>query len=1794
MDWMQTDRSKEDPKLPAPCTLWPVDLKLTHIDCNPDDTLVHFQGQHVSICELDYNILQVEIQNAHKSPGCLEVGDFCLVGDVLSSRWFRGRIQNLSRGAFEVFLLDHGNVLTVGPNHLSQISDALLVLPPKIVCGFVANVLPVQERWDATSEKYFSSLIGSHVKGYIHGLLPHKVLILEVPEISKDLLRLSLCRHLDTDTFLFVVEMLIEIPVQQNSQPVPDLLLEKQIVQELSFKSSNVCGFENILSLSRTKLEVGQKKSVRITAAVNPELFYCQLSSVASDLKGMSEKLALVCESKTSACRNNPGENMGLLCAIKGKDQKWHRGFVQCLPVNSHVRVVFVDCGYCESVNVENVHQLPSDFLLTPIGTFLCSLSCLSDEVEDVKNKQLFLLRQGLLGKEMKITVSGLSKERNVYSVTLSSVVRDTLTEPVPTKYSDKITNGDVLMRCANTIQTIGTSKDDDFLKDFVEGSVFEGYVEHVQSPNDFWMRTAQRNADFESMMSKLTDYFSRLQLHEQIFEDPVPGVLCCAMYEQDLHYYRALVVDTLENGAEVFFIDFGNTEKVPSLLIKQLPEEFAAEPGFALGCSLAHAAPMEDVWTVASIEFFRNVMQNKVLVAHVVHRRNDTFVVELFEKGMENSESITALMSRVNMAEYWEYNSTSVSVKPKKEKETTNEKFRIKQFAQRTQNPATSQDKVVEEQAPNVNPKPSAVELFKPQKFQPGIEITVQCTYVGSPSNFWCQNTKHKVDLEELNERLQAFYKTNSPILQPHRVCCAVRFQQYDRWYRGYITGGKTSDVEVTLVDYGLVLQEKLENLRALMPEFFLLEAQAFPCSLYNLIEPAEGSVWSEEASALLKDFVSIRPLNLTCKIYSQLTVVNKGLCNVVDLYTPVQRATAYLVGKGVAVEIRCPKKLVPSACPCSFVYSSFNIAAGDEELVYCTHAVSPWEVYLQLDRNTEIVEKLMERTMKESEELLKLRHAGQTGTVCLAKYFGDGMWYRSFVWPAKSTRHLNAFFVDFGNKQVAEIDNVLPIPREAVDLLFTPMQALRCSLAGVPEDEHLSEVNAWLNQTVLNKTLRAEFVAANESGHFVCDLFDGDTHVNEKVKELFEVHAQKKRAVKENTKQSSRSKKVTKVSSDLSKCKTASRSRAETVVQRTSNHNKSTPRSRQSCQKNSPKIKYHNQTVQGKNRDGTKLMGQSKKVLEEKDNIKTSFKVQPSVMMPKLSDLPNTKLAPGFKDVGFISHCGSSDNFFIQMETDEPRILKMVEELNSDAFTESKKPVTSEVRVGDLVVAVYEEDHALYRAVVTGIASSGIITVEFIDYGNTTAIEKQNMYHLARRFLSESRLSITCTLSKPRNVQDVTSFTKEAQNKPLMIEFVQNLGSMWKVSVEILDPLLESTPDENIKVVPASNQANPGQDLDAALNEHEKQNSNLKQDEKSNSQLEKFVIGTKDKVVQWRISGKKHSARRRVRPERSYKMKHGKKQATPDNWNMGVSENPRGVFGLEQSNNVGGDVQDDVVLILSETCPENPINKADQVQRLFLTPVKTDHEYSGFAAAVTTPGEFYILLEDCLLTLNAVSNILENLPEELSSLPESHLIPGAGCLLKPGDKNKWCRAEIKQCDDASVILNLVDYGHCESLLRQSAHRLKELPEELAALPKLTYPCLLRGIKPVGSVRWSDDAVTFFQECMYKKNLQIFFRQLVSEVQWEVDAFTGDENIAKALYDADHASYVDAVLGIRFQQSLRRTISEQSQSEIAEVQHGTLEDATWSGEEASSFKHKSGHGTRHDVPSGLRQCRLM
>nr|XP_043905760.1 tudor domain-containing protein 15 [Solea senegalensis] len=1890
--------SQDSGSLASSCTLWPVDLKLTHLDWNPEDTLIHFQGQYLTICELDYNILQEEVQNTPKTEVVVDIGEFCLVEDVTSAHWYRGRVQSRKDDVCDVFLIDHGNVLSVDIAHVSSCSKDLFILPPKIVCGFLANVLLLQSVSPSVFENYLSSLIGRNVTGYVQALLPHKVLLLEAPDINNDLVRHAFGRHVDTETFLLLVEMLTEVPLKQNIESVPDLLIEKPVGQEFCFKSTNLHRYKDILSFCRHRLSFGTQAKVRVTAAVNPRLFYCQMVSMKTDLSDMSKKLAAVCDNRAKDYRQKTQENVGLLCSVKSKDGKWYRGFVPYLPFNSQVTVLFIDYGFFESVKVDNVHRLPPDLYSKPIMAFPCSLSCLDDQDYAVKAQQLSFLKAGLLGRVLDMEICGFDEEQHLYTINLISAIENYVKEPESAQEFPNQDVESVFVSADLSLEGGGLYFDKvlgEALGKTVEeeevqvDSVFVGYVEYVQNPNQFWIRTQKRNEEFEEMMRKMADHFGQVKLDEDVLKNPALGTLCCAVHEADMHFYRAVIIDSLEHGAEVLFIDFGNIEKVPHMLIKKIPKAFASKPPFAICCSL-NVFPLDEVWTSVASDFFRHTVSHKALSVHVVRKRKNKFVVDLHEMGDDSKRSVTDFLISSEQIECWNSsskNNTEMTEKTSEINGNTEENYEEEEN--------TCKSEIKEAQAP-VGFKALIINL--------GSEFAVRCTCINSPSDFWCLPQDKIPALDKLMDKVQQYYSTNTVPLQSGLSCCVAKSPVDGRWCRAFITEQQNSHAKVILIDYGFTIQVKEKELQEIMPEFVSLEGQAFRCCFSNLTEPTDvhhSGDWHLEVCKAMKQFVTDSGSVLRCRIVSQLNVKCKGLYNVVDLYNSQtqQTLTDWLVGQGLARGAAVSTMRLSTVSPESFVYSSYDLSPGHEEQVFVTHISSQWEVFCHLERNTDIIEELENRICEESEKMKQASTRAVVSKLCLAKYF-DGNWYRGLAHPVHSPLHLNVFFVDYGNSNISEKTHVMFIPRDSTDLLYTPMQALRFCLTSVSKEELYADVKEWLSSSVLNKQIKAVISTKNEDGSFDVELFDGDVNINEKVKELIlSLRPQQKTAVTF----------VTRTTTVKPKTLNRGNTRFRSQPRGRCSPSPTIKPCRSSQVRNAPQRKRCNTKYYVQNNTTMKQQLKNKsKNSEQRKYQDTNTKPEPQANktdVPQLSCLPEKKLSAGLKAKCFVSHIDSVDCFYLHLSEDEPAILKMCEDLNSSSFRNSLKAATS-LRINDLVLAEYEEDGALYRSIVKDYEGS-LSLVEFVDYGNTAVVGKEKISPMTKQYLSQPRFSISCSLFDTSTFENDNTFTDAVMERPLVVEFVCQRGTLWEVNVEIVDgdvgvtaaPVQSSSVNEKDVKAPESspNMEEEMTTCELEENKNEKETSesiaSAAQGEINKPKTPTFTFLTKLKLETRRRKRTRcrfsiDTTRGRNRTDRLVALtiqakdrENGTVLSVQDNgsfyirlartsyllatlenhianslckcllmvkdvkpgyrclvqvnterkWHRAVvqhvseekcyvllvdhgitEEIPRGsmrqqcgnltkipylavkckvnvslgITGAEEAEEstcdtiksmIGQDVDvvfaryseaDDLWMVevainvfLIGQIKSLPLDEETVVlnagtlkeatkepnvdpilpQHLAFAPVDGDKGHFGFAASVTTPFEFCVILEDSLHNMNKASIMLDNLPEQTSPLPEAHIVRGTCCLLESDSKNKWCRAEIVHAD-ATVLLHLVDYGHSECLPYKDCTKLKRLPEELLTLPKGTHPCVLRGVRPVGGAQqWTNEAAIFFQERLYQRNLQIFFREFVADSHWKVDVLSDGIHVAKELVEAGHATSTDAMLALRLQKRIHQ-----------------------------------------------------
>ncbi|XP_048791278.1 tudor domain-containing protein 6 [Lagopus muta] len=679
------------------------------------------------------------------------------------------------------------------------------------------------------------------------------------------------------------------------------------------------------------------------------------------------------------------------------------------------------------------------------------------------------------------------------------------------------------------------------------------------------------------------------------------------------------------------------------------------------------------------------------------------------------------------------------------------------------------------------------------------GCTVDVVVTCAESPGYFWCQ-LKKCGEFTALMAEIQEYCESAS---QPHawpQSACLARYSEDKRWYRALIVSdvSPAGEVEVMYVDYGNRELVSLTSLRSINERFLKLKAQAFRCSLYNLIHPngPDPFVWDEAAILAFQEFVdaSSNQFELQCTIFALASRNNRELFNIVDLMTPFQSASQFLTDRGVAKRLPPQTPLAASVRLHSFYYSMHEIKIGSEEDVFITHVDDPQTFYCQLERCANVLLQLSENVSRLRGMTSGLETWQRFGELCLARYT-DSHWYRGVLTKTKPAKEV--FFVDFGNTETIEEDQLFPIPGDAHDILLLPMQAIKCSLADVPNVPQ--EATAWFKQAVLERQLKAIVVAKESGGKLLIELFDGNMQINAKLKEEFRLrnNAEVCRCVRSTALYSSMG--MEKRNGDAHFPPNAGESK--------------NCRPEAQGGERSSKMQVKEKDVNllqpaAKRERAAGLLASEGKVSSKKDALLNKVEEMQSllsaemdaesdnkrdtegscVLLKRVTDLPQQSVVPALTALAYVSYVNNPLDFYVQLASDEAQLHSISECLKDEML--AKIPCGQLLQAGDLICALYSDDSLWYRAVVKEKASDHLISVRYIDYGNTSVVDVDQVRRLPEDLESIPAIGIHCFLgglkckmSTGWAEKAAPCFTKRVNEALLTCEFVEEVDGKWGV---------------------------------------------------------------------------------------------------------------------------------------------------------------------------------------------------------------------------------------------------------------------------------------------------------------------------------------------------------------------------------------------------------------------------
>nr|XP_056712900.1 tudor domain-containing protein 6 [Euleptes europaea] len=1117
-------------------------------------------------------------------------------------------------------------------------------------------------------------------------------------------------------------------------------------------------------------------------------------------------------------------------------------------------QVICVDYGRKEFVTKRNLRRLPGECFRMPVVTYLCSLQGITDGGCGWTRSQISELKTLLLGKAVQAKIEAYCAFEHVYYVTffgeegfnlncLFGVQAHCLTQRFVHSHQGYASN------LVAEQEGVGAPTKKELLGALATfaaaplpsvrlkaGECHKAQVSFLKDPTQFSVCLQEYHQPLCHLKQNLQDFYSQSKKLEGILLEPQPGSLCCVMLKENT-YHRAVVTGVQGEGIEVYLVDRGNTEIVDLYKVKELLPQFRELPAVALRCALANPSSSQP-WSPGSVDYFKKAVMNKELVVQVLGMQGDIYIVELFDHSLAGEKNLAKLMSQGKYAEHHD-NADSETIQKLSDKplrrgtkelgtsqnpvrmiSAKNGEFppRPDRQAPRCTSALTAKMQTVggicslpsetvakEDSSGAPNSSPHLVQNYSEIKpglscegqLEVGSTVDVTVSYVESPSLFWCQLAKTAYDLRVLMAEIQHYcVHVAEPHVWPNPVCLA-KYSEDGKWYRALIVraGRPTEDVEVVYVDYGNKELVSVKDLRSTRTEFLKLKAQAFRCSLYNLIQPdsQDPFVWDEKATDAFQEFVdSASKMELKCTIFALAALNNAYLLNVVDLITPFESACHFLTRKGLARSVEPDKPLTSSVHLLSYYYSTHNIKIGSEELVYVTYINDLRLFYCQLARNAHALERLTNSIGKLSKMGHSLKSLPVPGNLYLAKYT-DGCWYRAIL--AKTSPTEEVFFVDFGNTESLTKEDLILVPRDAYEILLLPMQAIKCSLsdtAGVPK-----EAIVWFEKAVLDKPLKALIVAKDPDGKLIVELYADKMQINAKMKEDLGLQGSKaldRSAENKDSGSEARRPFFTGVDHSTPEIKRSMSKNLESL---------SSSRPRALCrevkpfqQKTMPEVMTQSPLPVERLNSTDSVADKSRRYVplekreEKADSLRTRNQKETCInsSLKKMCDLPLKNTSPGFKTLVYVSHVKNPSDFYVQLVEDEPLLDSVSEKLNQSETTENLNG--QHLHVGDLICAVFPEDGLRYRAVVQKQPSDEGISVQYIDYGNTAVVNICKTCRLLEDCALLPAMAIHCSLGGIKTMglpewseEAMLYFSQSTSEIQMNCEFVEQLAGKWEI---------------------------------------------------------------------------------------------------------------------------------------------------------------------------------------------------------------------------------------------------------------------------------------------------------------------------------------------------------------------------------------------------------------------------
>ena len=525
----------------------------------------------------------------------------------------------------------------------------------------------------------------------------------------------------------------------------------------------------------------------------------------------------------------------------------------------------------------------------------------------------------------------------------------------------------------------------------------------------------------------------------------PTPGALCFAKYSQDKNWYRVDVLDVSNDSCEVFYLDYGNTDKVALSDMAVCPDKFTTVPPAAVKCVLDGMPP--NSFTEDVKKFLIKHTADRIVSARIVQSRTDGVPqVELVADGV----NLLQRMKEVGFVK----SATRVHLEllPR-----------------------------VADMNPGTLPSPHT-------------DFQALVTEVTSPHEIYLQvATQEIVNLIcEITGGLNAVLDSSPPppLSSPPPVgsLCCTKFSEDSQWYRVEVLGVRANKFHILFIDYGNKDTVPLSSLVACPAQYASCTVYAVKCALHGV--PTSISCAKDVMAFLVKHtanrVVSARVVQQAEGAVPEVELLDEG----VSLLQSMKDLGIVKLPSTQILPMVSDMKATP--------------LPQTEFRVMVTEVASPMEMYVQL-ATQEIAALVCEICNGLSAQFATsppppLASPPPVGSLCCTKFSEDSQWYRVEVLGVRANK-FHILFIDYGNKDTVPQSSLVACPAQYA---ATQVLAIKCALSGMSSDLVSSkDVQSFIIKHATNRIVSARVIATSADGVPEVELLEDGVSMLEHMKE-------------------------------------------------------------------------------------------------------------------------------------------------------------------------------------------------------------------------------------------------------------------------------------------------------------------------------------------------------------------------------------------------------------------------------------------------------------------------------------------------------------------------------------------------------------------------------------------------------------------------------------------------------------------------------------------------------------------